>query len=64
MSTAGYAEGGTVGIVTPRPSPIQVSQARLSQDLRVFAERPIYTVVTEVNDTQNRVNIIEAQRSL
>lgn len=54
-----YADGGTVGLVTPRPAPATVVQSQMVSQLSNYSERPIYTVVTEVSDMQNKVSITE-----
>ena len=60
----GYADGGTVGIVTPRPSPQTLVQSQLVSRFDDVAQRPIYTVITEVNDVQNRVSVVESARTI
>lgn len=60
----GYAEGGVVGLVTPRPAPSSVVQSQLVSQFTQFADRPIYTRITEINDVQNSVNVTEQMATL
>lgn len=64
MLLQGYAEGGTVGIVTPRPAPATVVQSQLSRDLLTAQQAPQYVSVQEIRDVDTRIEVIEEFRSL
>ena len=61
---AGYAEGGTVGIVTPRPAPQTVVQNQFVQGMAAYSDRPMFVSVREINDVQGRVTVTENLGSL
>ena len=61
---AGYAEGGTVGIVTPRPAPQTVVQNQFVQSMAAYSDRPMFVSVREINDVQGRVTVTETLGSL
>lgn len=61
---AGYAEGGTVGIVTPRPAPQTVVQNQFVQSMAAYSDRPMFVSVREINDVQGRVTVTENLGSL
>lgn len=64
VSASGYAEGGTVGIVTPRPAPQTIVQNQVVQSLRSFADRPTFVSVKEIRDVSSRVDVIETYGTL
>lgn len=59
-----FADGGVIGLVTPRPSPSTIVSNQLVNSLDTYAERPIYTLISEVNDVQSRVQMQETARTL
>ncbi|HRH15059.1 MAG TPA: phage tail tape measure protein [Azonexus sp.] len=61
---AGYAEGGTIGIVTPRPSPQTIVQNQMVSGLEAYADRPMYVSVREIRDVNDRVNVTESYGTL
>lgn len=61
---AGYAEGGTVGIVTPRPAPQTVVQNQFVQGMAAYSDRPMFVSVREINEVQGRVSVTETLGSL
>lgn len=64
ISAAGYAQGGTIGIVTPRPSPQTVVQNQFVGAMNDMGDRPIFVSVKEINDVQGRVTVTETLGTL
>lgn len=60
----GYADGGTVGIVTPRPSPTMIVQSQLVSELATYSDRPINASIVEIRDVNTRVDVIEQARAI
>ena len=60
----GYATGGTVGQIAPRPSPSTVVQNQFISSMESFANRPVTVGVDEIARVQGRVTVIEAAGSL
>ena len=60
----GLANGGTIGMITPRPSPATVVQNQVVTNLGAFAERPVITDIREVIDVNARVTQINELSSL
>ncbi len=63
-AAAGYAEGGTVGIVTPRPTPQNIVQNQFVRAAASISDRPLFVSVREINDVQDRVQVIESHGTL
>lgn len=61
--TLGYADGGTVSLITPRPTPSTLVQSTLVSELANYADRPIQASIVEIRDVDNRMSIIEEARS-
>jgi TP901 family phage tail tape measure protein len=64
MFKGGYADGGTVGIVTPRPTPSMIVQSTLAAEMAEANARPIYASYVEFSDVESRVQTIEGARTL
>ncbi len=63
-AAAGYAEGGTVGIVTPRPTPQNIVQNQFVRAAASISDRPLFVSVREINDVQDRVQVTESYGTL
>lgn len=55
----GYAEGGVIGLVTPRPTPGAMVQSQMVSQLQAFADRPLYASIQEIERVRNDVRIAE-----
>jgi TP901 family phage tail tape measure protein len=62
--TQGLIDGGTVGMISPRPSPTNIINMQQTQALQDYAQRPQYVSVREINDTQERVSVTENARTI
>lgn len=60
----GFAEGGTVGIITPRPTSATIVNNQLASVIGASLDRPIYTDIQEVRSFNSRVEITESARSI
>ena len=60
----GLAEGGTVGIITPRPTSATIVNNQLASAISASLDRPIYLDIHESRSVNSRVEVTESARSI